>query len=414
MDKSSSGGNKLAIVLNYIDTLERSDIAMGECIMTSARGGNGGSKDDPITVLPNATSFLVTLKSGNSLVKGGLVNISYYDNNSRKTVNLNYVTNAKGKVLFMIPDSIKNAFIYANNVTNDGVTIIDANSALIYDQPTYGPPKWNPINITSKMNRGNIVDYQLELPKVNESNIYIYNNSKVKFLSYNYANVYCVGGGGGGGWGSNGSYEHSEDNNLYKYYFGGGGGGGGINIYNNFIISKGFGYSCNIGSPGIASTPTSSGTSGGTTFFGSYLSANGGSLGENTGYKKSGNGGKGGISMINGANGGTYHSNWIEDPVVDNDKYGDQYEYVGGGNPNGINLTKTFIGVNTGITDSTFGSPNNMIFHGIGGTVPCYRYSRISHGWHREYAKNNRAGYGSGGDMNSNGGQGIIAFINCR
>lgn len=388
---------------------------MGECIMTSARGGSGPSKDEPITVLPNATSFLVTLKSGNALVKGGLVNISYYDNNSRKTINLNYVTNAKGKALFMIPDSIKNAFIYANNVTNDGVTIIDANSALIYNEPRFDSPSWSPINITGEMSNGNIVNYDLELPKVNETNLYVYKNSKIKFLSYNYANVYCVGAGGGGGGGTyTNDYTKNETDNTYLYVFSGGGGGGGINIYNNFIISKGMAYNCNIGVPGAAGTIWNNATSGGSSFFGSYLSANGGDPGNAATNKGSGIGGTGGISMINGANGGTYPVSWIPDPEINNNKYGDQFDYAGGDDPSGIRLTTIFKNINISRADSGFGSPDNMIYHGVGGTAPCYRYSKTTHGWVKEYAANLCPGYGSGGDTYCNGGKGIIAFINCR
>lgn len=109
-----------------------------------------------------------------------------------------------------------------------------------------------------------------------------------------FADVIAIGGGAGGGWAtSTGSYNAA----------GGGGGGGGmarglfnLSAISTVLVTIGAG-----GNGGIASTITN-GTQGGTTTFGSYLSAGGGQPGNGctaSGSSAScGMGGQGGTSTV--------------------------------------------------------------------------------------------------------------------
>ncbi|VTX96757.1 Phage tail-collar fibre protein [Escherichia coli] len=109
-----------------------------------------------------------------------------------------------------------------------------------------------------------------------------------------FADVIAIGGGGGGGWAtSTGNYNAA----------GGGGGGGGmarglfnLSAISTVLVTIGAG-----GNGGIASTITN-GTQGGTTTFGSYLSAGGGQPGNGctaSGSSAScGMGGQGGTSTV--------------------------------------------------------------------------------------------------------------------
>ncbi len=109
-----------------------------------------------------------------------------------------------------------------------------------------------------------------------------------------FADVIAIGGGGGGGWAtSTGNYNAA----------GGGGGGGGmarglfnLSAISTVLVTIGAG-----GNGGIASTMTN-GTQGGTTTFGSYLSASGGQPGNGctaSGSSAScGMGGSGGTSTV--------------------------------------------------------------------------------------------------------------------
>ncbi|ELP6608452.1 hypothetical protein U0K84_004576 [Escherichia coli] len=109
-----------------------------------------------------------------------------------------------------------------------------------------------------------------------------------------FADVIAIGGGGGGGWAtSTGNYNAA----------GGGGGGGGmarglfnLSAISTVLVTIGAG-----GNGGIASTMTN-GTQGGTTTFGSYLSASGGQPGNGctaSGSSAScGMGGQGGTSTV--------------------------------------------------------------------------------------------------------------------
>lgn len=109
-----------------------------------------------------------------------------------------------------------------------------------------------------------------------------------------FADVIAIGGGGGGGWAtSTGNYNAA----------GGGGGGGGmarglfnLSAISTVLVTIGAG-----GNGGIASTMTN-GTQGGTTTFGSYLSASGGQPGNgctaSVASASCGMGGKGGTSTV--------------------------------------------------------------------------------------------------------------------
>ncbi|EHC1623992.1 TPA: hypothetical protein L4U34_000809 [Escherichia coli] len=109
-----------------------------------------------------------------------------------------------------------------------------------------------------------------------------------------FADVIAIGGGAGGGWAtSTGNYNAA----------GGGGGGGGmarglfnLSAISTVLVTIGAG-----GNGGIASTITN-GTQGGTTTFGSYLSAGGGQPGNGctaSGSSAScGMGGQGGTSTV--------------------------------------------------------------------------------------------------------------------
>ena len=128
---------------------------------------------------------------------------------------------------------------------------------------------------------------------------------------------------------SNNSYKvPNHIGNLYIRIFGGGGsvggtttptngiqitGGGGGGWMNNgeFNISNGSVVPITIGIGGKFNTTTGSGNSGGTTSFGTYISANGGGCGSTSGGGNGGSGGGGGI-------------------CVDDSRYGYGYTYPGG------------------------------------------------------------------------------------
>ncbi|EZJ80822.1 hypothetical protein AC27_1716 [Escherichia coli 1-182-04_S3_C2] len=109
-----------------------------------------------------------------------------------------------------------------------------------------------------------------------------------------FADVIAIGGGGGGGWATSTANYNAA---------GGGGGGGGmarglfnLSAISTVLVTIGAG-----GNGGIASTMTN-GTQGGTTTFGSYLSASGGQPGSGctaSGSSAScGMGGQGGTSTV--------------------------------------------------------------------------------------------------------------------
>ena len=114
-------------------------------------------------------------------------------------------------------------------------------------------------------------------------------------------NVFLFGGGGGGG-----SNAHSQDYSVYDRYADGGGGGGGSGYMakSTFTVTPKQSISVTIGAGGAV------GQAGGTTSFGSLLSANGGSAGESgrtDGYSY-GYGGKGGDGGSGGAGNSGSHT----------------------------------------------------------------------------------------------------------
>lgn len=128
--------------------------------------------------------------------------------------------------------------------------------------------------------------------------------------SCNYK-ITCIGGGGGGSF--NGEYRTQYSNGYYGYedWYGGGGGSGFINA-GILKFNKGDLININIGIGGEGGEDPSgyssyigkyaSGKTGSSTFFGDYLSANGG---EGGGYNSGGEGGRDGQSYGNGGTGGS-------------------------------------------------------------------------------------------------------------
>lgn len=106
--------------------------------------------------------------------------------------------------------------------------------------------------------------------------------------------VVCIGGGGGGGTYNVGNYQ-------------GGGGGGALAFKNNIPITGGQVIEVVVGAGGVAS-PSASPTAGGTSRFGSYVIAGGGSAGthSNWGTQVPGGTGTGDAAFAGGAGGATY------------------------------------------------------------------------------------------------------------
>lgn len=116
--------------------------------------------------------------------------------------------------------------------------------------------------------------------------------------------INCIGGGGGGG------FSQTDGTTRYACCLGGGGGSGYFKTA-DIKLKKYQAISITIGSGGAAGTQqTSHGGTGGTTSFGTYLSAAGGQGGfrpaaESGGYVlyTGGNGGNGGVNGKNGFKG---------------------------------------------------------------------------------------------------------------
>lgn len=132
------------------------------------------------------------------------------------------------------------------------------------------------------------------------------------------------------------SVPEARDQLFSVRLFGGGGGGGyaggGGGWMNNadLELEQGQAIAITIGAGGISNAYAlnSGGTSGGTTSFGGYLSANGGTAATKSSYTYNGNGGSG------GSGGGGYGSYYISQSSGNFGKGGTGYQF-GGGSPGG-------------------------------------------------------------------------------
>ena len=109
--------------------------------------------------------------------------------------------------------------------------------------------------------------------------IYYSNDTYTCEYTGNYQ-IICVGGGGSGGVGTKDGSTLTNGYSIdYAYTWAGGGGSGNVNK-SIIKLTKGTSYSITIGSGGPAKSSNGSGSSGGTTSFGSLLSATGGQGGK--------------------------------------------------------------------------------------------------------------------------------------
>lgn len=181
--------------------------------------------------------------------------------------------------------------------------------------------------------------------------------------------VYIVGGGGG-----------AYGNSLYDV--GSGGGGGYAKLLKGLMLNAS--VPVTIGAAGISGEPSyGSGapavtaTSGGTTRFGSYGSANGG---EQAGYFSGGNGGCGGAAP-GGSMGGLDGNDGTEGSLLTS---GDEY----------ADSTDGVAGKGGGTTDYCPTNPYDGKMYGIGGNT-IYMYSGYNRNANLEFpALNNNAGRG--------------------
>lgn len=181
-----------------------------------------------------------------------------------------------------------------------------------------------------------------------------------RYGGYNY-NAYC---GGGGGWINTQTFSNLRAKNVISIYIGDGGDGGSYDFFNQ-------------------NNPTS----GGSSSFGSYLSANGG---EGAGYYKAGNGGSGGGVFSNNTF-NRYASGINLSPGIG-------FIYGGGGWYDG-----------NGIFTIVHNHSNGGTYGGGGGSY--YRYGNNNRypGIEMYPSDNNRYA----GDGGTYGGGGGVNYINC-
>lgn len=177
--------------------------------------------------------------------------------------------------------------------------------------------------------------------------------------------IACIGGGGGGGY-----YRY----NMYAE--GGGGGGGGYVAVGKYSLNGAYTITIGAGGAGATSSSDSSsaikGSNGGTTSFGSILSANGGEGGQNKGGA-GGSGGGGGL----GSGGGNA-------------------SYTGGGGGDSYGYKGTYGGRGGSRSENGYAGvelPSNSIFYTEG----------------QSYTQNAGSGHGGGGGgYGANGGNGKV------
>ena len=335
---------------------------MGECIMTSARGGSM-AKEENIPVLPNATSFLVTLKGGNILIPNWPVNISYSNDtetalgNKTTVYNLNYNTNSRAKALFMIPADARNVTIYSPNEIT-GRRYVDCDNGMVPNNNKFRPG-YVYKSITSLMNNGNIVSFNYVLNQ-NNQNQYVDQNTNIVFAYSNQADIHGIGGGGGcSGYYTGGSGGYW----LTDGYAGSGGGGGAMNVLRNFIPVKGKNYNCFMGPGGRGGESLSyragPGGNGGSTSFDGLIYAIGGEGGDPDKNQTGGTGGKGGIGDYNGGNGSSYYDEQPNQSAEYRLKAGN---YILSNNGNAIYQSRVILGM-----DSS--APNFNIIGSGGGNI---------------------------------------------
>ena len=262
---------------------------MAECMI--ARGG--GRQQDPIPIIPGFCTIVATVRDRN----GNIVPNSFVQCKDGATY-YNYHTNEKGKVMFTCNSGAANITAYNYSIV-DNCKYIDHNSC-----PT--------INIDAPQQTSKEID--CNLPGVSSRTFqYPLNNTNVqnptyfsgnyKFLSSYNIHVECGGGGGGGG------CKGLIYVGSYSSWICGTGGGGGSYSETNLSINKNETILLYIGEGGLGGQREgANGGSGGTTSFGTYLSATGGGGGISgafantaTGYADGGLGGNNGYY----GNGGT-------------------------------------------------------------------------------------------------------------
>lgn len=201
--------------------------------------------------------------------------------------------------------------------------------------------------------------------------------------------VMCYGGGGAGG-------EYGSNSNTSSYY--GGGGGGGYYAESDISVTPGEHIPITIGLGGISDNGYFS-SNGGTTSFGTYLSADGGEAGTAGG----GDGGTGGSGGSGGGGGTTNYSN-----MHANGGRGYQFGGGGGGSPNYSYLATQTValggsmggagGINTGAGSAGVDTTNlDVPFPGVAPGGSGSDSGRGSGGG---------GGYGSAGGKGTGGGGG--------
>ena len=197
--------------------------------------------------------------------------------------------------------------------------------------------------------------------------------------------VRLFGGGGGG-------------------YSSGGGGGGGHMAYKVFTVTPGTSYTITIGSGGAASGD------GGSTIFGSLLTARGGDGGgSNTG----GSGGTGGGCKQNGyggnasyGGGGGGYKNWASFESTIQSGFAGVYGGTGGGDSESTTATSGFEsngGTNTNKTSSSNGSSANVYPNATGGGGG---YKADGGDGYYYYTTSSTPSFGGGGGGGWEGGKG--------
>lgn len=195
-------------------------------------------------------------------------------------------------------------------------------------------------------------------------------------LLENEVTVFCIGGGGGGGQGGQGGDGDPG---------GGGGGGSGYFTIKKVTVTPGSTYSITIGAGGTASSSLgSNGGDGGTTRFGSLVSASGGKGGKGTSTPSGGSGGDGGAGGGGGRGGGANRNS--NGPGGDG---GNGSKYGGGGGG----------GAATGVGS---GGNGGLGLGGGGGAGNYYNSNNIGTGG------TSYSGGGSGGTGSTTEGQGTL------
>lgn len=267
---------------------------MGECIISRA-AMIPEEILNPITPIPGSCILnYKVVDSDNHPISG--MPVTCVDGN----YTYKYNTNEKGIVRFTTNSGQCN--ITFSNTLNNGVLVLD-HATLISNMEE--APVGSVVNKTFSLNYVSSVDLK--------------NSGKAIFLSTNFININLAGGGGGGGGAVNGMMWDGDGDWHYVYANGGAGGTGAGNKVNDISVAKNQIYNFAYGSAGRGGSYATAddravwaggGTSGGTSYFGSYSAVGGGGGGAAytvfegwNDYPKA-YGGSSGTSYIGGGYGG--------------------------------------------------------------------------------------------------------------